>query len=225
MSCWNAAFGLVIAATGAALGVGAARAGDGETRHFTILVDGKKSGDYRMIITGGTDGSVTLSAQSEVRVTLLGIPVYTFSYTGKEVWKAGRLQHFESRGKEKGKDFSVRVDVDGTALRVVANGQEHRVRADAWLTSCWHLPEARYRNNDVVLLGCDNGSDHLSRLDHVGTEQIKIAGAVQTCTHYRVTKDVPHDLWYDSQERLVRDEWTSSGHKTVLELTEVRRGE
>jgi hypothetical protein len=220
--CCPTAFGVVIAAAGAlTMGPAAARAADVETRCFSINVDGKKSGDYKMLIQRHADGTVTLSAQSEVRVTLLAIPVYTFSYRGEEVWKAGRLQHFESSGKEKGKDFSVRADPDGADLRVVANGSEHRVRADAWLTSCWQLPEARYRNNDVVLLGCDNGSDHVSRLDYVGKEQIKVAGQMQTCTHYRVMKDAPHDLWYDAQERLVRDEWTSGGHKTVLDLMEV----
>jgi hypothetical protein len=220
---WQTVLGLVIAAAGAlTLGQSAARAADVETRFFTINVDGKKSGDYKMVIQRQGDGTVTLSAQSEVRVTILAIPVYTFSYRGSEVWKAGRLQHFESTGKEKGKDFTVRADLDGADLRVVANGQEHRVRADAWLSSCWQLPEARYRNNNVVLLGCDNGSDHVSRLDYVGKEQIKVAGQMQTCTHYRVTKDAPHDLWYDAEERLVRDEWMSTGHKTVLELMEVR---
>jgi hypothetical protein len=219
----RAALVLVLAAGGAlALGQGVARAGDIETRLFTITVDGKKSGDYKMVIQRHGDGTVTLDAQSDVRVTILAIPVYTFSYRGAEVWKAGRLQRFESSGKEKGKEFSVRASLDGADLRVVANGEEHRVRADAWLTSCWQLPEARYRNGEVVLLGCDNGSDHTSRLDYVGTEQVKVAGQLQACTHYRVTKDAPHDLWYDSQDRLVRDEWTSSGHKTVLELTEVR---
>jgi len=29
---------------------------------------------------------------------------------------------------------------------------------------------------------------------------------------------VPHDVWYDADGRLVRQEWTEDGHKTVLEL-------
>jgi hypothetical protein len=44
-----------------------------------------------------------------------------------------------------------------------------------------------------------------------------------TCTHYKVMKDALHDQWYDAQERIVRDEWMSSGHKTVIELTGISR--
>jgi hypothetical protein len=215
---------LVVAAVAAlTLGLPRAEAADVETRQYTIHVDGKKAGDYQLTIECQADGAVAVSAQSDVRVTVLGVPVYTYTYRGREVWKGGRLQHFESSGKEKGKEFAVRADVDGAALRVRANGQERRARPDVWTSSCWQLPEARFRNNEVPLFGCDTGADIPSRLQYVGSEQIQVAGQSQTCSHYRVMKEVPHDLWYDAQERLVRDEWVSGGHRTVLNLTALRR--
>ena len=198
-------------------------AADVETRNYTIQVDGKKAGDYRLTIQAQGDGSVAVSAVSDVRVTVLAIPVYTYSYRGREVWKNGRLQHLESTGKEKGKEFNVRVDRDGSSLHVYANGGEQRVRPDVWTTSCWQLPPASLRNHNVPMLSCDTGAESSSLLQLVGTEQIKVAGQTMTCTHYRVTKDAPHDLWYDAQERLVRDEWMSSGHRTVMEMTDLRR--
>jgi hypothetical protein len=213
---------LVAAACLLLLDFAQARAGDQETRTFSVLVDDKKAGDYQLTIVRQNDGSLAASAQSDVRVTILGIPVYTYTYRAREVWKAGRLQHFESDGKEKGKEFAIRADVDGSSLRVVANGNERRTRPDVWMTSCWQLPEARFRNNDVPLLGCDTGADIQGRLQFVGNEQIKVAGQLQTCAHYRITKDVPHDVWYDSHERIVRDEWMSSGHRTVVEMTGLR---
>jgi hypothetical protein len=217
-------FALVVAVAGLlTLGVAHARAGDIETRAFTVQVDDKKAGDYTLVITRQPDGSLVSLAQSEVRVTILAVPVYTYSYRGREVWKGGRLLHFDSNGKEKGKEFNIRLDLDGSTLRVQANGTERRTRPDVWMTSCWQLPEARYRNNAIVLVGCDTGADIQSRLQYVGTEQIKVAGQTQTCTHWRIMKDAMHDVWYDAQERVVRDEWLSSGHKTVVELTAVQR--
>jgi len=206
-----------------AFGLSRARAADAETRVFTVRVDGKKAGEYRLAIQPQADGSVTVSAQSDVRVSVLGVAVYTYRYTGREVWKGGRLQHLESSGQEKGKAFAVCADADGQALRVRANGQERRARPDVWTTSCWRLPEARFRNGDVPLLGCDNGAETQGRLQYVGSEQLQVAGQAQTCSHYRVMKDVPHDLWYDAQERLVRDEWVSGGHRTVVELAGLGR--
>jgi hypothetical protein len=215
--------GLVAAGIGLVLfGQPRARAADVEIRTFSIQIDGKKSGDYQMTINHQDDGAVSLSTQSDVRVTLLAIPVYTYNYRAVEIWKNGRLQHFESNGKEKGKEFSVRADAAGANLHVVANGQEHSAPADVWTTSCWCLPAPGFRNNNVTLLGCDNGNVKVSQLQYIGTDQVKVAGQMQGCAHYRVTKDAPHDLWYDAQERLVRDEWLSDGHRTVLELTGVQ---
>ena len=103
-----------------------ARAADVETRNFTIQVDDKKSGDYQLTIQRQADGTISTAAHSEVRVTILAIPVYTYSYQGGEVWKDGRLIHFHSSGKENSKEFAIRADLDGSSLRVQANGQEHR---------------------------------------------------------------------------------------------------
>jgi hypothetical protein len=41
--------------------------------------------------------------------------------------------------------------------------------------------------------------------------------------HYKLTGKVNVDLWYDGSDRLVRQEWVESGHKTVLELVRVRQ--
>jgi hypothetical protein len=199
-----------------------ARAADPEARDFAILVDGKNAGNYHITIQNQPDGSVAMSAQSNVRVTILAVPVYTYSYTGMEVWKANRLQHFVSSGKENSKTFAIRAEAAADGLHVNADGQEHITRPDIWTTSCWHLPDAAYRNQLITLMGCDNGLDISGRLQFVGTETIQVAGQPMTCSHYQVLRETAHDVWYDVQERLVRHEWTSDGHHTVLEMTGLR---
>src|SRR5438045_2353024 len=72
------------------LGPARAHAADPESRTYSIHVDGKKAGDYRLVTQGQADGSIAVFAQSEVRVTILAVPVYTYSYSGKEVWKGGQ---------------------------------------------------------------------------------------------------------------------------------------
>ena len=204
-------------------GAGRAAAADAEVRDFTIQVDGKPAGDYHMTIRPQDDGSVSLSAESEVHVAVLLVNVYTYSYRGREVWKDGRLQHFESSGKENGKAFAVSADLGGGELHVKTNGQESVLRADVWTTSCWQLPDARLRNQAVALMGCDNGQLTIGQMQFVGSERLQVAGQEQACGHYRLMRDVPYDQWFDAQGRLVRQEWVSKGHKTVLELARVSR--
>ena len=108
--------------------------------------------------------------------------------------------------------------MNGSTFHVQANGQERNVPLDVWTTSVWQLPPAAYRNNKVTLLSCCTGVEKQSRLEYVGAEQTKVAGQVQLLHALPRHERGLHDLWYDAQERVVRDEWMSGGHHTVLEL-------
>lgn len=215
---------LVLAVGVAALLSAAPRAGaaDTQTRDFNVLVDGSRAGDYHMTIQRQDDGTIAMTNESEVRVKVIGVSFYSYAYRGREVWKAGRLQRLDSNGQENGKPFVVAAVPAGDGLRVTFNGQEHTARPDVWTMTYWMLPPAAYRNRGLPLLGCDNGQEVVNGyLQYVGAEQLTVAGQPQTCTHYRVTGSTPHELWYDAEERMVRQEWVVDGHKTVLELTRV----
>jgi hypothetical protein len=204
-------------------GLSRATAGEVEVRDFAITVDGKASGDYHMTITHQDDGTTTLDARSEVTVKFLLITAYSYSYHAQEVWKNGRLQGFASNGKENSKVFSISAQAQGDALQVKANGQDRTLRGDSWTTSCWNLPAPSFRNGPVPLMGCDTGDQINGQMQFIGQEQITVAGQEMTCSHYRVMRPVPHDIWYDSSERMVRDVWMSDGHRTEVNLTGLRR--
>jgi YD repeat-containing protein len=199
-------------------------AADTEVRDFNVLVDGSRAGDYHVSIQHADDGTLTMTLTSEVRVKVIGVTFYSYTYRGREVWRDGRLQRLESNGQENGKPFTVTavsVVPAANTLRVTCNGQSHVVSPDVWTMTYWMLPPAERRNKALPLLGGHNGQDVNGTLQYVGTERLTVAGQEQNCTHYRVTGSTPHELWYDGQERIVRQEWAVDGHKTVLELTRV----
>jgi Family of unknown function (DUF6134) len=202
-------------------GAGRAAAADTEVRDFSIKVDGKAAGEYHMAIRQQQDGTTAMSATSDVRVTVLLVTAYTYSYRGQEVWKNGKLQRLESAGKENSKAFAVSVSPEGDGLRVKANGQEKVIGSNVWTTSCWQLPNTAVQNQAVSLMGCDNGQVSAGQLQYVGPERINAAGQEQICGHYRLMRDVPYELWYDAQKRLVKEEWVSNHHRTVLELVKI----
>jgi hypothetical protein len=211
-------------ATGALLlGLPRASAADVEGRDFAVRVDGKPAGTYQMTITRLDDGTAKLSAQSRVRVTVLGVPVYNYTYRGEEVWKADKLQQFHCAGEEKGIPFNVSAAVQPDGLHLNINGQTFTTNPDVWLTSYWQLPDPGRYNRPIVLMGCDNGRLVATNLESIGLEPLRVAGQDVNCMHFRVTNVVPVDLWYDAQRRLVRQESTSDGHHTLIELVGVRR--
>ena len=201
------------------VGVGAApaSAADQERREFTILIDGKSSGTYHMTIRRQDDGSVVMSAEADVRVSYV-VYTYKYSYHGSEVWKDGRLRRLESTSHDGGRRSAVTAMAEGPKLRVRANGRERLIRPDVWTTTYWHLPDESRRNRPLALLDADTARDIQGTLRRVGTERLKVAGQTRDCPHYRLTGDVRVDLWYDDEDRLVRQESVEDGHRTVLEL-------
>ena len=199
-----------------------ARAGDPEQRLFTVRVDGKPAGEYRMAIRTGDDGAEVMTGSAAVHVKhLLG--QYRYSYEGTEVWKDGRLQLLDAVSDDDGKRATVHAAVEATGMRVVVNGQSRTARPDAWTTTYWRLPPAGVRGPALALLDVDTGESLTARLEVVGPTRLMVAGRPLDCTRYRVTGQAQAELWYDAQGRLVRQETVEDGHKTVLELREVRR--
>jgi hypothetical protein len=200
-----------------------ARAEEVEVREFSVLVDGKPCGTYRMTITRKDEHTLTMSCQAEVRVKVALITAYRYSYNGVEVWKDGRLQSLQSACNDDGKRSVVTATLDGKRLRVKVNGQEGDVRPDVWLTTFWSLPDARQRSGAIPLLDADTGRYMDGQIQFVGTSTVHAAGQALTCSHYRVTSQSPHDVWFDSSERMVRQDWVEDGHRTCLILTRVQR--
>jgi hypothetical protein len=205
-----------------AVGGPAARAADVETREFSVRVDKKQAGSYVMTFTRQDDGSVTLAAQANVRVSYL-IYKYTYTYQGTETWKDGQLLKLESAANDDGKQFTVSAWPEGDSLKVRTNGQQRQTRRDVWTTTYWHTPDARFHNQAVPLLDADTGKDINAHCQYVGTQQLTAAGQVLNCKHFRLTGGVTVDVWYDDQDRLVRQEALEDGHRTILELARIRR--
>jgi hypothetical protein len=195
-----------------------------ENRSFAISVDGKRAGTYHMEITRRNDGGLTMSGRARVRVSYV-VYTYRYAYTGTEIYKGGRLSSLTSTCDDNGKRFTVAAGVQHDGLHITVNGTERVTQADVWTTSYWRLPPGDARDRRVFLLDADTGKTFPGRLQHVGEARLEAAEQMQACTHYRVTGGAsPVDLWYDGQQRLVRQEYLEDGHRTVLELTHIARG-
>jgi hypothetical protein len=195
-----------------------------EQRDFNILVDGSQAGAYSMSITEHDDGSETMSASANVKVSYFGgLKTYRYSYQGAETWKAGRIVRFNSSSNDDGKEFNVSAASDAAGLRLRVNGRDRTVRPDVWLSTYWHLADPRFRNQGVPLLDADTGKDLAAKLQYLGARQLMVAGKAQKCTHYQLTGEVQAELWYDAQERLISLKSISDGHHYELILTGIGR--
>jgi hypothetical protein len=206
----------------AAMGASAAPAADTETRIFTVLVDGKPAGEFRLTVRTADDGTEAATAAASVQVKYL-LGGYRYTYRGTEVWKAGRLRQFEAASEENGKKHAVTGVAAENVLRLTVDGATRSVRPDVWPTSYWRMPIGAKAGQGIVLLDADTGEEQASRIDAVDSARSTIAGKSTDCTHLRVTGPTPADLWYDARGRLVGQETIEDGHKTVLALQQIQR--
>lgn len=209
---------------GALLGLASApplTAAEKETRTFAISVEGKPAGTYKLTLEQRPDGTVVAETVANVKISYL-VYKYKYSLNCTEMWKQGRLLQLQSSCDDDGTRYSVSAQAVGDQLRVIANGQEHTTRWDAWTTSYWHLADPRFRNHGVPLVDIDTGKDLVSSLQYVETQALHVGGKDVNCTHYRLKGGgLQVELWYDPQERLVWQESVDQGRHIVFELKSI----
>jgi hypothetical protein len=200
-----------------------ARASETEVREFSVEVDGKASGNYLMTITKQDNG--VLSMQASATITVRFLRTYRYKFDGTEHWSNGRLLQLDAKCEDDGKKTDVSAVATTDALQLKVNGQQRNCRWDVWTTSYWQLADQRFHNKQVPLLDNDTGKEYLGQLKVVGNEQLTIGGQAQNCQHFRVTGGPAPtaDLWYDGQQRLVRQEFTEEGKRVTFVLQAVRR--
>jgi hypothetical protein len=197
------------------------RAAEVEERQFAIALDGQRVGEYRMKITKEDDGSVVCSSQGQMQLSQPGV-VSKYRYRGSEVWKDGKLLRLDSTAGDDVKQTTVSAAAEAKGVRVSVGGNERVVPGPVWVTTYWQLPAAAVRSKQLTLLDADNGSAPRGGLERVGTGQVIVGGQPTAALRYRLTGGANVDLWYDADERLVRQEWTLDGHRVALELLQVK---
>ncbi|HVW00619.1 MAG TPA: DUF6134 family protein [Planctomycetaceae bacterium] len=188
-----------------------------ERRHYRVAVDGTDRGRMLMKISVAADGSESMESETEVIANYL---VYKYQYTsrGIETWKAGRLQKIEGKANYNGKVYQISGAAQDGKIRLNVNRQERMVRGDVWPTSYWKLPADARKRKELALIDADKGHDIAARMQFVANETVAVEGRRIACEHYRLSGAVQVDLWYDAEQRLVRQESIESGHKTTITL-------
>jgi hypothetical protein len=190
-----------------------------QTREFEITVDGKVRGTQTMTIARRSDGSEVLRGEAGVEVNVV-LYKYRYSSTGTELWKDGRLLQLIGEADYNGEKYVLKGSATRQGLNYEINGEPQKAPADVWSASYWREPKSKPLGQKLQLLDSDKGrllTATLTRIEPNPNSSFK-------GTHYRLRGDVTVDVWYDREGLLVRQELVESGHKTLIELTEVHPG-
>lgn len=199
-----------------------ARVVEQQTRTFKVSVDGTERGAMTMLLSKHDDGTETMRGQVELSFNFI-VYKYRYSSTGTEVWKSGRLVEFANEADHNGDKYVVQASAQTQETAVEVNGESQSTAEDVWVTSYWSEPDPRKVGQEVALLTTDKGQLLTGTLQRVGTEQVTVAENSVHSTHYQIRGEVEVDLWYDDTHRLIRQSARESGHRVLMELTEITR--
>jgi hypothetical protein len=215
---------LFVSAFSLLLPVAPVRADDTEQREYSVFIDGKDAGVSRLTIVQKDDGTSHMSGSLNVKFRHLLISEYVIKAETQETWKNGRLVGMTTKSTENGKKTDVTVTAQGNQLQMRVNGLERMIKPETWTSSYWKLADARFYNKQIPILEIDSGKEFNCQLKYIDTQQHKVGKEVQDCYHFRVSSAPgPVDLWFDRYHRLVKQEFTESGHKTIVQLLTIRR--
>ena len=202
-----------------------AYADDTEQREFSIFIDGKEAGATNMTLVQKDDGITYMSATLDVKFKHLVVLEYVIKAKTQEWWKDGRLVGMETSAIDNGKKTDVLIAVDNNnQLRMRVNGKDSPINPDVWTNSFWRLADSRFHNKKVPILDVDSGKEHNTELKYVGMEKMPVGKQFVDCYRFLVPNAPgPVDLWFDKYHRLVRQEFTEQGHKTIVQLVSIKR--
>ena len=189
-----------------------------ETREYTVLVNGKECGHSTIVIVDSDDGKTYMKGTVTVKVPGVVFP-YSFTSETQEWWLKDRLTNLSAVSTENGKKTEVSAKAEVDRVLVAVNGQTRAVTWEIWTASFWKLADRRFHNKEVAILEPDTGKDMVGKLEYVGSEKKKVGTQVEDCYHFRLTGiPSPTDLWFDRHHRLVRQEFTESNQRTIVQL-------
>ena len=192
------------------------------SRAFKISIDGTERGALTMLLTKHDDGTETMRGQAELNFNFI-IYKYRYLSTGTEVWKSGRLLRLANDADYNGDKFVVKASARQQELTFEVNGESQRTTADVWVTSYWREPEPHKVGQKLALFEADKGRKLTGTLQRVGKEPLTLEKKSVNATRYQIRGDVEVDLWYDEDQRLMRQSSVESGHRALLELTQITR--
>jgi hypothetical protein len=193
-----------------------------QTRTFAVTVDGKPAGRVQFRITDHGNDAQTVETHARVNTRIFFVR-YTYEFDGTEEWKEGRLMKLESNANDDGTRMSVSAEAEGDQLMVRTKGWQNKLRWDVWTTTYWRLPAERFRKHGgVPLLDADTGNYLDGSLTFERNDKIDIAGKSVATSHYHIKAEgIDVHVWYDAEERLVRQTALEQRHLSVFTLTSI----
>jgi hypothetical protein len=185
----------------------AALAGDVGEYTFTVLRDGDPVGQYCIDFAHEGD-RIEIREATEIQVSFLMIPVYSFEYQGHQVWENGRAVRIDAVTNDNGQERDITVQANGDGYLRTINGRIDKFDGSTAVLALWNKDTL---NHHRFFSAVEDKTLEVS-FQYVGEEPITIAGAELETKHYRMVGDEKRDLWFDKAGHIAKVQLRRHGY-------------
>lgn len=159
---------------------------------YAITRKGDRIGRHEVRFTRSGD-RLTVSVESNIRVTVLKIPVFSFNYVGEEIWENNQLTSVMATTTENRDVSKVSMTNDKAGSQLVSPKGTTTVDRLLFASNHW--------NANVVgsqrIFNTITGNASVIEMRSMGEEEIATGRGLITSDRYQITGDIQADVWYD----------------------------
>ena len=185
--------------------------GNNETISFDVVRKGEVVGNH--VTTFLHDGTeLIVESKMNLKITLLGIPVYSFDYKSLEKWSNGVLSYLKVDVKDGADQLMITSQLNEQGLNITSPSGTYIIKGLILSTNHW--------NADVVkqtrVLNTLTGKINKVKLIKKGEERISTRDGKILATRYDYTGELTDtSVWYDSAGRWSKLKFKARDGSTV----------
>ena len=162
---------------------------------FDVIRKGKDIGDHSYKFTGSANAlSVQVTTDIVVKVPIIRTTAYSFKHNSVEKWSGNNLVKVSSETND-----------DGTPHQL-STGGNGVLPASLWNIDAMH---------NGKLLNTIDGTIMPVRVSDLGTEAVTVKSGQINAHHFRLSKGLNRDLWFDNEGNLARVAFKADDGSTV----------
>jgi hypothetical protein len=178
---------------------------------FEVFREAEKVGRHKVAFSTTSARDLSVTAQLELKVTFLSIPVYKFRYQSLALWRDGRLMDLVAKVNDDGETATVRALAKGRILSVSGPKGDLEWNETLYPTNHWNAGVLSQKH----VLNTLNGEISRVRIASQGRERIKAEGRWIEATRYQYSGDIDTTVWYDDAGRWVKMRFTAKGGSVI----------
>lgn len=166
---------------------------------FDVFRKDERIGAHRVAFRHD-NGDLIAESRFAIKITVLGLPVYTYEYTSIGRWRNGMLMHLEARTDDDGDVSTVGAEHRDGTLKVRGDGVRAVAPAGIYPTTHWNPGVIGTRQVLNTLTGRINSV----RMRNTGIEDVATGTSSRAARHFAYEGELETEVWYDMAGRWVK---------------------